>query len=104
MHVEDCFQNLNFRLVFHHKPLQVDEGGEPVGELFFLTGEAPKEQKEEETSNVEDKATKQAESKMEDEDDELIEVVSSSDAPRKRAKIEAHKKVEEDDDDLIVIE
>ena len=31
MHIEDCFQNLKFRLVFHHRTMQVDEAGESIG-------------------------------------------------------------------------
>ena len=84
LHVEDCFQNLKFRLIFHHKPMEVDEGGEPVGEMFQLSGEPPKEETKEEAP-----AEPQADAamKQEDEDDDDIMAITDHEPMQKSKRV-----------------
>ena len=78
LEIEDCFQNLELRLLLHHKPLEQDEGGEIVSEEFILSGELPLPKPE-----VIDEMVKAVEATGDD--DDKIVIVEEHDA--KRAKI-----------------
>jgi len=76
--------------VFHQRATELDSGGEPVGELFILSGEAPVEtSKTPSASNGTDEKKNTAE--QEDDDFEIVE-----------PQVKRAKPTEDDDDDDIV--